>query len=232
MDHEKEMIDDLDGVICSIEGCESETDQAAQNHMSIGLARHTARMTRRGINDFRDDHWEKMIQSKEHIVAAIVTTTLTVYLLLWISIIWGARRDIILTVTIYYLIGAAVGLFNHLHIESQGNEDKSVDDYGASQARLFVTILLSGLAAVGGVVVTAIFTLTQTGQTGAGDVGPKLVDYLRIEDHPLNILVALTFGLTPRALISRLKEQADENKSAIRTSRITSTVKTPPDESG
>jgi hypothetical protein len=188
-----------------------------------------ASQIRQTLNEFRDRHWAQLIRRRGELTAATTFTAFTVYVLLWTMIFWGAKREAILTGVTYFLIGSVVGLFNHIQIESDGSEGDSIDDYGASHARLFVTVLLSGLAAIGGVVIVAIFTLTQTGKAGALDpTVSSLADLLSIETHPLNLIVALTFGLTPRMLIARLKEQADEAKSAIRGTKAAETAAVAP----
>jgi hypothetical protein len=217
MENESELCSDLERVIAAFE----QGDEPHDAHFTRDYAKTLARQVREAINEFRDRQWAQLIRTRAELSAATTFTAFTVYVLLWTAIFWGATRDTILTGVTYFLIGATVGLFNHVHIESNGSAGKSIDDYGASSARLFVTVLLSGLAALGGVVVISIFTLTQTGKVGAETV-TSLAEFLSIRDHPLNLIVALTFGLTPRILIARLKEQADEYKSAIRTSKAAS----------
>jgi hypothetical protein len=51
-------------------------------------------------------------------------------------------------------VGAIVGLFNRLGADSEA--ESAVDDYGLARARLVHTPLFCGLAAVGGVVITAL----------------------------------------------------------------------------
>jgi hypothetical protein len=239
MENEPELCRDLEQVICTLIGDGRQPTQPDDallagdtshdgakgspaghgEQLAEDYAKTLASHVRQTINEYRDRQWAQLIRTRGEISAATTFTAFTVYILLWTAIFWGATQDTILTGMTYFLIGAIVGLFNYVHIESESSPGKSIDDYGSSHARLFVTVLLSGLAALGGVVVISIFTLTQTGKVGAQETVTSLVDFLSIRDHPLNVIVALTFGLTPRILISRLKEQADEYKSAIRTSK-------------
>jgi hypothetical protein len=59
---------------------------------------------------------------------------------------------------VVYLTGALVGVFNWAFQES--NTSRSVEDYGLFRAELFVSMGLSGIAAVGGVLVTVMLAGT------------------------------------------------------------------------
>jgi hypothetical protein len=79
---------------------------------------------------------------------------MTAYTLLAIAIITGAQQSAIAAASAFYLVGATVGLLNQLRGVSQS--DTAVEDYGLSIARLIAMPLFCGLAAIGGVVLTAL----------------------------------------------------------------------------
>ncbi len=56
--------------------------------------------------------------------------------------------------SVYYLVGGVVGLFSRLRVDAEANS--AVEDYGLAKVRLIATPLISGLAAVSGVVLTAL----------------------------------------------------------------------------
>jgi hypothetical protein len=66
--------------------------------------------------------------------------------------------DPIAAAAAFYLVGAAVGLFNRLNDEASSASD--VEDYGLTMARLLLTPVLSGLAAVGGALLIAMVPAT------------------------------------------------------------------------
>ena len=72
----------------------------------------------------------------------------TTYLLLGLALAPAVPVPQILAVAVFYLVGAIVGLFNRLGLEV--GRSGAVEDFGLSMARLVVTPLVSGLAAVGG----------------------------------------------------------------------------------
>jgi hypothetical protein len=183
-------------------------------------AREDLQFVRRTIDDFRHQRWAGLIRARNRLGVVTGLTGLAMYALLWLAVAQGVARETIGIATTYYLIGSVVGFLSHLHGEANRPAAPIVDDYGLSVARLVVTPLLSGLAAVGGVVIVALLSLTQTGSTGALESQP-LVRFLDLGTHPLNVLVAATFGLAPGQLISRLRQQTDEYNADLQKSRAT-----------
>jgi hypothetical protein len=181
-------------------------------------AREDLCLVRRAIDEFRWQRFAGLIRARNHLGLVTALTGLTMYALLWLAMALGSQREVIGVATAYYLIGSTVGFLNQLYNEASRPTAAAVDDYGLSLARLTVTPLLSGLAAVGGVLIVAMLSLTQTGSVGAQDTQP-LVRFLELNSHPLNVLVAATFGLTPGQLIGRLRQQGDQYKTDLQRSR-------------
>jgi hypothetical protein len=125
-------------------------------------------------------------------------TGLALYALIWLVILSApSATTVSVSATVaaatgYFLIGATVGFLSHLRREAEQGARAAMDDYGLTFARMLVTPLLSGMAAVFGVVLIAIFAVTQTGEAGV-DM-PKLIGFLEIGRHPPNLVVAATFG--------------------------------------
>jgi formate-dependent nitrite reductase membrane component NrfD len=106
----------------------------------------------------------------------------------------------------YYLVGALVGLFAELYGASRGHL-RAVHDYGLALVRLLTIPVLSGIAAVLGVVLTRL--------AGAASTDVPLTDIFSLEDYPLGIVVAAIFGLTPGLLLERLRTETNEYKEEL-----------------
>jgi len=105
-------------------------------------------------------------------------------------------------------VGALTGLFGRLYIESK--TDSATDDYDLTLARIVVTPVLAGLAAVGGVLLTTMLSLTvlkspalqtSTSQLGLGAI-------YNLNSNAFGIIVAAVFGLTPNLFINILQDKA------------------------
>ena len=122
--------------------------------------------------------------------------------------------------SVLYLVGSLVGLFNRLRVES--SRSSTVEDYGLYLARLVTGALLSGLAGVAGVYVIAqapafLGPLTTTAAATVRDgqavqivQAPKnLADVYDLTTNQLALFIAAVFGLAPSTLTARLQAQVD-----------------------
>jgi hypothetical protein len=106
-----------------------------------------------------------------------------------------------------------VGMFNRLRLEV--GPDQGVEtDFGLFDARLLQTLILSGVAAVGGVFLAALAPLAST-QAGQAPVAIDPDQIFDLAKNPLGFLVAAAFGLTPDAIIGRLRQQTDNLKKDL-----------------
>lgn len=124
-------------------------------------ARLILRQVRRAINEFRDSRHSGLIVAAHNLRLVTGWSAFFTYLLLGFCIAAGARANVLITVMVLYLVGAVVGLFKRLSAEISA--DAASEDHGLFGARLVVTPLLSGLAAVGGVVLTIMIYSVATG---------------------------------------------------------------------
>ena len=175
-------------------------------------ARPTLREVRRTLNEYRDTLWEGLIRTRNRLMMIAVITGFLAYILLSLSIANDADPSYVVAATIFFLVGAIVGLFNRLHLETQINN--AVNDYGLSMARVMATPMLSGLAAVGSVLVITLLT-------GAIQNNLKLPDDISgiYSINPWHIVLAAMFGLAPSLLISMLQQKAESYKSDIKSSK-------------
>ncbi len=177
-------------------------------------ARATLREVRRTLNEYRDNLWEGLIRTRNRLMMIVAITSFLAYILLSIPIVDDADPSNVVAATTFFLVGAIVGLFNRLHLETQINN--AVNDYGLSMARVIATPVLSGLAAVGSVLVITLLT-------GAIQNSLKLPNDIDIKSiyiiNPWHIVLAAIFGLAPSLLISMLQQKAESYKSDIMSSK-------------
>ena len=165
-------------------------------------AREALREVRHALNEFRDDRHEGLIRARNRLVWTMLAVGITTYLLLSLALVAGVSVKYIQTVSILYLVGAIVGLFNRLRIEA--GQSSAVEDFGLSQARLVVTPLVSGLAAVAGVyLIAALPVLLPTGSDPPA-TAPVLTEVFDLATNSLALIYAAIFGLAPSTLTSRL----------------------------
>ena len=86
----------------------------------------------------------------------------------------------------------------------------AVHDYGLALVRLLTIPVLSGIAAVLGV----LFTRLGAG-VGTTESPVTLDQIFSLQNYPLGIVVAAIFGLTPGLLLERLRAQTNEYKDEL-----------------
>ena len=180
-------------------------------------ARAALREVRRTLNEYRDNLWEGLIRTRNRLMMIVVITGFLAYILLSLSIVLNVGPKYVVAGATFFLVGAIVGLFNRLHLETQSNT--AVNDYGLSMARVIATPLLSGLAAVGSVLVITLLT---------GAMETSAAQKILLEDlpsiysiSPWHIILAAIFGVAPNLLIGMLQQKAESYKSDIKSSKAT-----------
>ena len=184
-------------------------------------ARTILRQVRRSINNYRSERWAGLVRARNNLALAMALTSVFVYTILWLAIIDGASAATIGAATAFFLAGATVGLFNQCYNDSR--TATVVDDYGLAGARLLVTPLISGVAAVAGVFLVSMLSISQLQVQSNGPSNTSLIDFFNLQDHPFSLIVAATFGLTPGLLVDRLKEQAEQYKQDLQSSKAAGT---------
>ena len=164
------------------------------------------------INHFRDNVWEGIVHARNRLAHTSVVVGIASYALLGLAIFANAPNAMILWVVTYFLVGAIIGLF--ARAQGEWSTNSAVDDFGLSTARLIHTPWLSGLAAVGGVLVTSILDshlLSNNPQTTTLDA--------IFQNRPSLLIVAAVFGLTPDLIIRRLTQQVDKYKEDLQSTQ-------------
>jgi hypothetical protein len=199
-------------------------------------ARIVLREVRQALNDFRDESRAQLIRSRCRLLGTMTMTGVITYILLAFAVSLDGSHAIALDNPIaaaaaIYLVGGVVGLFNRLHVES--GDDAAGEDYGLSKTRLLLTPMLSGLAAVGGVLITGMlsgivdinaFTPIREIQAplasgaiaaGAGGQTPhaalNLGDIFNLQTYPFALVLAAVFGLTPKTFLNRLQRASEQS---------------------
>jgi hypothetical protein len=159
--------------------------------------------TKKALNVYQDDVWERLIRQRNRLLRTVLITSTVALLFVGLAVTFETDRHVLGIVAVFFLVGAVTGLFGRLRAESSAGP--ADDDYGLFEARLLATPLLSGLAAIGGVVVVSMAEVL-------ANVNPHLdwASIFNLSDNARGLLAAAIFGLTPELLIGRLGKQTDE----------------------
>lgn len=181
-------------------------------------ARSVLRSVRRALNALQDRSWEGLLRARNRLLSSIAVTGLATHILLCITVLTipisnasNPLTDPLVAATAFYLVGAVTGLFGRFYQESTAGS--SVDDFGFSTTRLIATPLLSGLAAIGGVLL-----ITLGGSLSSAN-GSLVLEKIFVV-NPQLLLIAAVFGLTPNLLITGLQNTAKQYESDIQSSRV------------
>lgn len=173
-----------------------------EHPMDPKVARQTLREVRFAINQYVEDKLGSLLRARNRLIWTMLAVGVATYLLLGLALAAAVPVPQVLAVTVFYLVGAIVGLFNRLRLEV--GRSAAVEDFGLSMARLVVTPLLSGLAAVAGVYLVAVApSLFPTGQT-AVPKPPTLSEVFNLGTNAVGLVYAAIFGLAPNTLTNRL----------------------------
>ena len=188
-------------------------------------ARLTLREVRRSLNDYRDHLWEGLLRARNNLLGVTFVTSVGTHILLCIAILalpvnTTSHATIIAAVS-YYMLGAIAGLFGRIGQATLANI--AVDDYGLTLAQVISRPLYSGLAGLGGVLLSStVLGITTTNTVQSVFVSVR-IDYL---------IVAAAFGLTPNLIAGGLQNQSNRLLSALRASKTTITDKSASNDDG
>ena len=181
-------------------------------------ARNALRDARQTLNEFRSSLWEGLITLRNQLFGTALITAFLTYVLLFVAIGAGINPESMKAALVFYLVGATVGIFSRLYTESQTSS--AVDDYGLTVGRVAVTPLVSGLAAIAGVLVVAVLSINILNTPGdpSNHGLPSLDVVYNLGKNSQGIVVAALFGLTPNRLINVLQQRADDTKTRLQNS--------------
>jgi hypothetical protein len=173
------------------------------------------REVRFAINDFRDKAKLGLVTAKVNLLWAILFVATGAYLLVGLAVLSRITEDQLVAAAIFFLVGAVVGLFNRLRIE--GGRSTAVADFGLFQARLLHTPIVSGLAAVAGVLIVAVSPsfFAALGAPNPALEAKGLPEVFNLAANPSGLLVAAIFGLAPATLTRTLGDQGAALEKAL-----------------
>jgi len=189
-------------------------------------ARAVLSAVRHEVNVYRDGLRDRLVHSRNQVLRTVALAGVAAYLLLGVAVVYGVPYEAIVAASAFFLVGALFGgLVNRLSSQAD-NEASNVEDFRFSEARLLLTPILSGLAAVGGVAATALGAdviasgLAEDGTGGAIasiSLG-QAFDLATPERFAIGVVVAAIFGLSPERLMTRLNNQAEQSKIDLKNS--------------
>jgi len=232
IDHSTELLGDLQlaqQYLVTLRVADGATTQAIRTETE---ARAVVEKVRNAINDFRDKRRAGLVRARNLLMWTMIITELFALALLALAVINRAPQSAIIAAIVFYLVGAVVGLFNRLG--QQVSAGTMVEDYSLAGIRLVLTPTLSGLAAVGGVVLTGMLamsglvTLTQPSGGAAAPLNlPALADIFDLNKFRIGLPLAALFGSTPALLSRRLQSLTDQYKDDLKSTDPSSAAPAP-----
>ena len=186
---------------------------------SDAVAKSVIREVRHAISQYRDGRRAGIFRARGRLLRTILVTGVAADVLLGLVILERVPQSELATAAAFFLVGGVVGLFNRLRLEADSGVATD-QDFGLFDARLLHTLLISGLAGVGGV-------FLMSAAPGAGAVLgsqaptvslPPLEEVFNPATNRLGLLVAAVFGLTPDLIIGKLRQQTDALKQDLSSS--------------
>ncbi len=169
------------------------------SQQSVQEARADIRQVKSALHNFTNERWDGLVRARNQLMGTAFLTAFFTYMLVIIAVLANVPPTNTLDAMVFYFLGAIVGLFGRLFDER--NADTVMDDYGLSMARIIVTPLISGLAALVGVLfVTTSSTIATLYQ-------------LTLQ----NLVFAAALGFAPNILISLLRSKSEDIKGQIKS---------------
>ena len=204
--------DDLFNLLDKAIGTLSSATSGQVSQQSEQDARGDIRKVKSALHKFTNERWDGLIRARNHLLGTAFLTAIFTYILVVIAILANVLPMQMIDAMVFYFLGAIVGLFSRLYDER--NTDSVIDDYGLTIARILVTPLLSGLAAlVGAFLVPILATGLTTSTTFPGGIA-TIYDFIT---HPLYLVYAAVFGFAPNLVINQLKSRSEDIKNEIKS---------------
>jgi len=176
--------------------------------MDDATARSVAAQVRMALNEFRDDRRAEITRARDRLLLNVLLTATTIFVALVVAMLAGIPRETLIAITAFSIVGSLVGLANAMRLQS--GIGRATDDYGLFEARLLYTLLVSGIAALGGVLLVGVSPALASVLTASAPTTsiPTLAQLFDIA-NPAKLLVAIAFGLVPEAFFAGVRRQVD-----------------------
>ncbi len=211
LDTRDDLLTDIKAATDDLSAAATQGDQSRERQ-----ARDNLRVVRYAIDTFRDDARDGVIRARNQLLQLMFVVSALTFLLFGLAEVFGVPAVCLISVAALYLVGAMVGCFNRLRIGAQ--QTSAEEDFGLYQARLMATLLMSGLAAIGGVfLVAALPVLTPI--AGVTPQVPALSKIFDLSSNTTSLLYAAVFGLVPETVTKLLTGTADKLQTDLLASR-------------
>ena len=192
------LLDEAIATLSSDPTSPSAVNNGQVSQQSEQKARANIRKVKSALHKFTNERWDGLVRARNQLMVTAFLTTFFTYILVIIAILANVPRMNTIDAMVFYFLGAIVGLFGRLFDER--NADTVMDDYGLSMARIIVTPLISGLAALVGVLFVTTSSTIDT------------IYNITLQ----NLVFAAVLGFAPNILISSLQSKSEEIKGEIK----------------
>jgi hypothetical protein len=166
---------------------------------NCSTARADIRKVKAALHKFTNERWDGLVRARNQLMVTAFLTTFFTYILVVIAVLAKVPSMNTLDAMVFYFLGAIVGLFGRLYDERHA--DTVIDDYGLSMARIIVTPLISGLAALIGVLFVTTSSTIDT------------IYQITLQ----NLVFASVLGFAPNLLINILRSKSEDIKDQIKS---------------
>jgi len=187
---------------------------------SRDLARRMLKNVRQAINGYRQSMWDGLVRARIQFFKTLSATILLSALIVILLVARETDRRMVFVATVLFLVGSLVGLFARLRqLDAATNLE---EDFGLNTAHLLGSPILSGIAAVLGVLLVGLAHVTvgslPIGAPSGSAAGSSMSGVLSFGTNPGSLIIAALFGLTPEILIMYFQSQANQFTKGLATS--------------
>jgi hypothetical protein len=216
----------------TVPGSQDSMSRLAQFEEELTRAKHLSNSSLRvlrlivnRINEFHDSRFAALVDVRNFLLTASVLISSITLGLLMLALMAGVDNATLNAAAGIYLFGAVCGLLGRLYREVPSNA--GIDEYGFSfsNVRLLTTPILSGLAAVGGVLVVMIAMLTGMSLSQNGLPLDQLFNFSK---YPIILIIAGGFGLAPNLFVNLLQQQSERYIEDLAKLNSSGVVNPPP----
>lgn len=203
-----------------------QTTPSAQVQVAQAQARALLGRVRLSVETYRDNLWDHLASSFLQFLVGIFTVGWVTFALAAFMVAGHVAVTTVGQAAGLYLVGAFFGIF--ARIVGEGRNQSPADDYGHKTARIVITPLVSGMAALAGAVIYFVVSviLKNPSQlvTGLGPTSVPLSGAFNFRAYPAELVVAGIFGITPSLLITYVQKQTNALLGAIQSSDVAQTT--------
>ena len=187
-------------------------------------ARSSIRQVRAALHRYTNERWDALVRARNKLMGTALLTSVLTYISVDVAILVRVPAVTLEQISVFYLLGAIVGLFSQMINESNAADAGifDMDDYGLKGSRILVTPLHSGLAALVGVLLTTMLSIVLATTLSHSTTNfPTLGNIYNFNMYPQNLVFAAVFGYLPSLVIGLLKQQVNKIQSEIHSSSPT-----------